>query len=208
MKFYWLEYSTKDHPWKYSVIFYVWWCNFNCYWCSNTKLSQLDFKKYYKEITKEEIETAIKYSPVDMIILCWGEMLVYSTDEIIKEIEYLRALKKNILIRIDTNGSFYKKMVELYNYVDWFWVDIKWPYWNYEYFNEIKKICPYKNKTKYKKNNYKDIVLSLKLADKKEYTIFRTVKYPICSEKYFLEIKTWAKKNLKRPHQFNNFVNY
>jgi len=45
-------------------------------------------------------------------------MLVYSTDEIIKEIEYLRALKKNILIRIDTNGSFYKKMVELYNYVD------------------------------------------------------------------------------------------
>lgn len=222
IKIYWLECSYYDHPWKYSLILYTSWCNFRCYSCHNRTLSwrdyidqknkidikYLDFKDYYKEILDDELKMAIKNKMLDMVILCWWEFLIFKIEQIKEFIDYIKSLNSNVLIRVDTNGSFPEKVSELINRwkVDGFAIDIKWPYWNYNYYDTISKIIWIPLSIAWKV--FERITESLNLSKILPYTIYRTVSYPIVKDiSYFNEIKQYVQYNLKKPHSFNTFIN-
>lgn len=222
LKFYWLEYSYNDHPWLYSLVLYTTWCNFRCYWCHNRKLAWWDYNNcnnckdkiksikiedYYKPLPEEEIKLAVQNELIDMVIFCWGEFLINDINQIKETITYIKQLNPNIKIRIDTNGTFPEKVEELIEgwYVDWFAIDIKWPYWNNLYYDQIKKVIgiPDKNLEKI----LSKITQSLELAKQLDYTIYRTVLYPIVEDQeYFKAIKEYVNKHLWKPHYFNQFA--
>jgi len=222
LKFYWLEYSFHDHPWLYSLILYTNWCNLRCYGCHNRKLAWWDYgscdscknkvkrvkvEDYYKPLSEEEIKLAVQNDLIDMVIFCWGEFLIHDINQIKETINYIKKLNPNVKIRIDTNGTFPEKMEELIKgwYVDWFAIDIKGPYWNSIYYDQIKKVigipCDKLEEILSK------MIRSLELAKELDYTIYRTVLYPIIeNQEYFRVIKEYVNKHLWKPHYFSQFV--
>ena len=219
IKIYWLEYSFFDHPWKYSLILYTSWCNLKCYKCHNRLLSGWDYwdigetkwvetSDYYKELDWDELILAINSWMIDMVILCWWEVLLYSVDEIKRFVDYIKSINNKLLIRIDTNWTFPKKVEELVKRweIDWFAIDIKWPYWNNNYYSKIWEVMwiPIEKLEDY----CKKIIQSIYLSKDLEYSIYRTVSYPIINDSsYFDEIKLYVKENLHKHHSFNVFKN-
>jgi len=225
LDFYWLEYTHKDQPWLFSVVLYTNWCNFRCFWCHNRTLAGWDYEKqtlnkwspnikqvstdtYHQKLTKDEIKLAIENDFLDMVILCWWEVLIHPIKEIEETIKWMKNINPNLFIRIDTNGSFPDKVKYLKEnkLVDWFAIDIKWPYWNSNYYPTIEKVIWLPNKTL--KKIYSKIMDSIKIADWMKYTLFRTVIYPIVEDQeYFNEIKQFVNKNLNSKHSLNIFQN-
>ncbi len=216
LEFYGLEYSSKDHPDHFALILYTTNCNLRCYWCHNRLLAGWDYQKekiininptdYYIKLTEEEITNAINNDLIDIVILCWGEVFINNIDKIINTIKWIKKINPNIKIRIDSNWTFPEKIEKLVNLslIDWLAIDIKWPYWDQSFYQDISKVIwldinliP---------NISNKILKSIKLADQLPYTIFRTVTYPIIKNPYYFEeIKNFVSKNLSKPHYFNSF---
>jgi len=224
LNFYWLEYSSKDQPWLFSLILYTNWCNFRCYGCHNRFLAwwdyedsknklkdnyniiNVDYNNYYKKLSIEEIELAVKNDFLDMVILCWWEVLIHPLKQIEETINWLKKINPDLLIRIDTNWTFPEKVkyLKTRKLVDWFAIDIKWPYWDNKYHKYIERVIWLEKNIL--NNLYNKMLRSVKLADWMSYTSFRTVLYPIITENnYFEEIKKWTRNNLKSPHSLNIF---
>ena len=53
LTFYWLDFTTKDHPGLYSLVLYTSWCNFRCYGCHNRTLAGWDYNN--KELSEDKI---------------------------------------------------------------------------------------------------------------------------------------------------------
>jgi len=211
-----MEYSSKDHPGKYALILYTSWCNFRCFGCHNRKLAGWNYDKdnniklikvdnYYKQIQKDDLDMAIENPIIDMIILCGWEVLINNIEDIKETINYIKS-KNNVPIRIDTNGSSPDKVKKLKQewYVDWFAIDIKWPYWDKNYRQSICNIIWISEDLSVLL--FPKIIESIDIAKDMEYTIYRTVRYPIIKdEKYFQEIEQYTKKYLLWKHYFSKF---
>lgn len=221
IKIFGLDYTYYDHPNMYSLVLYSWWCNLRCYGCHNRQLAGWLYKTADKEskqdikisdyttpLCDEDISLAIKNEMLDMIILCGWEFLIHPMDQIKETILQIKQLNPKVLIRIDTNGTFPDKVKELAEWweIDWFAIDIKWPYWDSSYYGDIKDVIWIPIEVA--KKIYPKMVESLEYAKQLPYTIYRTVVYPnIKDDSYFGEIKSYVSSNLKKPHYFSNFVN-
>lgn len=223
LEFYGLDYTTKDHPGLFSLVLYTSWCNFRCYWCHNRRLAWWDYenweggiwwekisidpKEYFPKLTLEEVKSALNTEFLDMVILCWWEVLINKLDNVIETIKWIKKLRSDVLIRIDTNGSFPEKVKVLKEkkLVNWFAIDIKWPYWSEKFYPDISKVIWLPEEVL--PNLTKKIMESIHLADELNYTLFRTVHYPIIkNQEYFEEIKRYVRQNLKSPYSINPFI--
>lgn len=214
MKFYWLEHSFRDHPNKFSLILYTSWCNLKCMWCHNRKLSGWDYDwnrivksdVKFKELHDYDLKLALNNPVLDLIILCGWEFLMHWLDNINETLVKIKSIRPDVPIRIDTNGTFPDKVIYLRNIglVDWFAIDIKWPYWDSEFNKEMAKVLWIPKKNIFDIRNL--IIKSIKVADWMPYTIYRTVKYPWISKEYFDSISMRVKQ-LKSYHSFNKFIN-
>ena len=222
LDFYWLEFTTKDQPGLFWVVLYTNWCNFRCYGCHNRTLAGWDYKtwptnkwspqiiqidpdKYHKKLNLEEVELALKNDFLDIVILCGWEFLIHNIEKIEKTINRIKQINPNLKIRIDTNWSFPEKIKYLKekNLVDWFAMDIKGPYWNQKYYSQLSQVIWLPEQILPKLTT--KLLESIHLVDGMEYSLFRTVYYPIIQDKsYFEEIKNFTKQ-LKSPHSFNLF---
>lgn len=221
IKVYWLEYTFYDHPWKYSLVLYTNWCNLRCYGCHNRLLSWrnyvddtmnekivVDHNQFFNQITNEELILSIKNEMLDMVILCWWEVMIYSVEDIKSMIDFIKSLNPNVLIRIDTNGAFPDKIESIIErgWVDWFAIDIKWPYWDEKYHDTISDVIGIPSASCNKL--FERMSQSLVLAKQLPCTLYRTVLYPLVEDQtYFNEIKDYVHNNLWKPHSFNTFVN-
>ena len=215
LNFYWIEFTEKDHPWMFSIVIYTGWCNLRCYDCHNrwlagwdydwqsNNIKKVDYANIYDNLDKEEIKLAVQSGLVNMVVICWGEVCLNNTNTIISTVNKIKEWNSDLKVRLDTNWTFPEKVDELKDYVDWFAIDIKWPYWNENYHNDIKKILGVKNSYLFNR-----IIQSLKIAKDLPYTIYRTPKYPIIDdENYFNEIKNYVKNELKnKPYYLNEFM--
>jgi len=229
LTFYWLDFTTKDHPGLYSLVLYTSWCNFRCYGCHNRTLAGWDYKnknlsddeirwwsdgiihinpeEYHQKLSEEEVKMAVQNDFLDMIILCWWEVLINKLADVVETINWIKKLNPNVLIRIDTNWSFPEKVEYLKEnkLVDGFAIDIKWPYWNKNWWPEISKVIWLPQNIA--SNIFPKIMESIHIADQMPYTLFRTVHYPIIKDQqYFEEIKNYVRENLKSPHSINPFI--
>ena len=223
LSFYGLEFTTKDQPGLFWLVLYTTGCNFRCYGCHNRTLAGWDYKgwpankgspeitkinpgKYHRKLTLEEVELAIKNEFLDIIILCWWEFLIYNINQLTETINWIKQINPKLKVRIDTNWSFPEKIKYLKEnkLVDWFAMDIKGPYWNKKFFPQISQIIWLPEKVLPKLTD--KLLESINLIDWMEYSLFRTVYYPIIKDKsYFEEIKSFT-RNLKSPHSFNLFI--
>lgn len=119
-----------DYPKKIACTLFLFGCNFKCGFCHNPELvlpSKQEEKTYPQKEIIEYLEKRKGY--LDGVCITGGEPLV-SLDK-----EFLIKIKKlGYLIKIDTNGCFPEKLMELINeeLVDFVSMDIKASKENYE----------------------------------------------------------------------------
>jgi len=203
--------TYKDHPNKYSLVIFTVKCNFKCFHCHNYKELNESFPETYKlEELIEKIKELEEIGIYDLLIICGGEPTIHGK----RLIEQVKEIRKNIKlpIRLDTNGSNPKVIKELIDkkLIDGVAMDIKFPYWNFfkkEKEDKIRyeKIIGIKFTKTLQKNLMESIDLIVKNLNN-EFSLFRTVKYPILKENEILEIKEFLnKKGWKGCYQTNEF---
>jgi pyruvate-formate lyase-activating enzyme len=174
-------------------------CNLRCFKCHN--ISNPEPKNY---LTKEELENEVinaQKMGAKLCIICGGEPTFF-TDEII---ECLPIIKKYLKVRIDSNGQQPNKIKQLKPFVDGFALDIKIPIKHY--YNGEKpryaKILGIKQKNI---NNYVlNLLESISLVDKMNYTLYRSVLYPQFTTKDIVDISDFMNA-FENTHYFNKFM--
>ena len=118
--------SLLDYPEKIAAILFTQGCNFRCGYCHNPELLEVN-NNFQSNISIEEfydfLET--RQGKLDGVVITGGEpCLQDDLIEVVKEIKRL-----GFLVKVDTNGTFPKKIEELINknLVDYFAMDIKAP---------------------------------------------------------------------------------
>ncbi|MGB9720896.1 MAG: anaerobic ribonucleoside-triphosphate reductase activating protein [bacterium] len=121
-----IETSLIDWDGKITSVLFFDRCNFRCPFCQNWRL--IINPEKYPEYNIDEILKKIsqKKNWIDGIVLTGGEPLLFFDDiiEIAKKIK-----KNNLLIKIDTNGSFPEELLSLIRsgLIDYVAMDIKAP---------------------------------------------------------------------------------
>jgi len=120
--------SLLDYPDMISSIVWTVGCNFNCPFCYNTELVH----GTAQSISEEQIFDHLKKRKqiVEALVISGGEPFLQKDLEV-----FCKKIKKlNLLIKIDTNGSFPDELKDLIDkkLVDYVAVDIKAPKGKYE----------------------------------------------------------------------------
>jgi len=121
-----IETSLIDWDGKITSVIFFDRCNFRCPFCQNWQL--ITNPKKYPEYNIDEILKKIsqKKNWIDGIVLTGGEPLLFFDGiiEIAKKIK-----KNNLLIKLDTNGSFPEQLLSLMKFrlIDYVAMDIKAP---------------------------------------------------------------------------------
>ena len=206
--------TFKDQPGVQSAVLYthIPLCNLECFQCHNKAAfdGQGTFLSYEKLLEKLD---KLKLLGVELIIVSGGEPLLEK--RLIEGVEFIKI--EGFSVRIDTNGTLPDKVEQLTGekVADGFALDIKIPIKNEYYeeeiirFNEILFSKKEKNRknVKFYAEEIKKSVKKIKefaIANDFQYTILRTVKYPLLTEKDVGEIKKFAKET-GIPFQLNPF---
>lgn len=130
--------SLLDYPEKISTIVFLYGCNLRCPFCHNPELVIHTLDKDH-EVSQDEL---LKYLEtrkglIDAVVITGGEPLIYNDiSSLIKKIKEM-----GFLIKLDTNGFFPKKLMELLNQklLDYIAMDIKCSLENYSEFSGDKE---------------------------------------------------------------------
>ncbi|MBS3087118.1 anaerobic ribonucleoside-triphosphate reductase activating protein [Candidatus Pacearchaeota archaeon] len=113
--------STIDYPGEICCVIFLWGCNFRCGFCYNSGLVVSESKI---EFSSEEVLSFLKkrIGKLDAVCISGGEPLM-SLD-----FDFVRRIKEmGFKIKIDTNGSFPERLLELVSegLVDYIAMDVK-----------------------------------------------------------------------------------
>jgi pyruvate formate lyase activating enzyme len=113
--------TLVDYPGKIACTIFLWGCNFRCGFCYNPDLVvRQSFNEFSREDVLKFLES--RREKLEAVCITGGEPLI-SLD-----LDFLREIKRmGYLIKIDTNGSFPDRLMELINegLVDYIAMDIK-----------------------------------------------------------------------------------
>ncbi|GAB6065732.1 hypothetical protein JCM9492_08240 [Aquifex pyrophilus] len=191
LSFYSFTYSTVDVPGRWSLVLFLPSCNFRCRHCHNWRIVLKSKGKISEEEALKEVRRAVF---IDTVVISGGEPTVHKTEELKEFIKKVKSLRKDLSVRIDTNGYYPEKLEELRPFVDGFAVDIKAPLENEELYAYTTNVNV----------DTKRIKESLKIAEGLPLTLYRTPKYPWLKEREIKAIKSFT-KSLKAPWYLNPF---
>ena len=116
-------YSSLDYPGKMALVLFIPGCDLRCKYCHNPQLLKNEsLSRWDIEEVEEEIDKNVDF--IDAIVISGGEALLHI--DVVKH--YIQKAKEfDLLIKLDTNGSFPNKLKELVEegLVDYVAVDIK-----------------------------------------------------------------------------------
>ena len=182
--------SLLDYPDMISSIVWTIGCNLNCPFCYNTEL----VRNTAQSIDEKQIITHLEKRKgiIEALVISGGEPFLQNDLDI-----FCKKVKKiNILIKIDTNGTFpdeLKKLIEK-KLIDYIAVDIKAPKNKYE-------------KLTGRKIDIKDIQKTIDILQKSsiDYEFKTTIIPKLLTKKDILEIGKWLKGSKKYYlQQFKN----
>ncbi len=182
--------SLLDYPDKISSIVWTIGCNLNCPFCYNTELvhetaQSIDVKQIITHLKKRK-------GIIEALVISGGEPFLQKDLDL-----FCKKIKKiNILIKVDTNGTFPDKLNELIEnkLVDYIAVDIKAPK------NKYAKLTG-------GKIDIKDIQKTIDTLQKSQidYEFKTTIVPKFLTKKDILEIGKWLKGSKKYYlQQFKN----
>ncbi len=182
--------SLLDYPDKISSIVWTIGCNLNCPFCYNTELVH----ETAQSIDVKQIITHLKKRKriIEALVISGGEPFLQKDLDL-----FCKKIKKiNILIKVDTNGTFPDKLNELIEnkLVDYIAVDIKAPK------NKYAKLTG-------GKIDIKDIQKTIDILQKSQidYEFKTTIVPKFLTKKDILEIGKWLKGSKKYYlQQFKN----
>lgn len=205
-----LGFSLIDYPGKPSFIIFTQGCNFRCPFCQNPELISIRKKgEYSEEFILEEIDRRKKI--IKGVVITGGEPTLQ------KDLpSFLFKIKrKRLSIKLDTNGSNPKMLIELIKskLVDYVAMDFKTSLKKYHYAIGLSKEAS----LRYIKN----ILLSLKILKESNinFEIRTTVVPKIVEESDLIEIRktigddvTYFLQNFKREktlsNEYRNILSY
>jgi pyruvate formate lyase activating enzyme len=174
--------SLLDYPDEVSAIIWTIGCNFRCPFCYNTDIVLGNAKSIPTKEVFSFLEKRKKL--LDGLVITGGEPLLQ--EDIFKFCEKVKEL--SYLIKIDTNGTFPKKLKELIdnNLIDYVAMDIKAPKKKYQNLTNVKV-------------NIKKIEESINvLKNSKIDYEFRTTFVPeLLTKKDIIDIAKWLKNSKK-----------
>ncbi len=187
-------------------------CNLNCKFC-DTDFSKKGSKKY----TKEELFDVLSAINADVVSFTGGEPLL-NADFLLKFLKEFKA-KLNKKIYLETNGTLYKELKKVINYVDTVSADIKLKsatgqdsrFCDNEKFLKIASEKDFFIKIVFDKNiKQEEILSSLKLAKKYNALVVLQPKMPqdedLNTEELFEEFYA-VYKNVRLIPQMHKFLN-
>lgn len=121
--------SLIDYPGEKAAVFFTTGCNFRCGFCYNTSL----LVRKTNLISLQELSTLLhnfKKNWATGVVITGGEPLINPDFPIMQTIETIK--KEKLKIKLDTNGSFPKKLERLLPYLSYVAVDIKTSPHNYK----------------------------------------------------------------------------
>ncbi len=185
--------SGIDHPDRVALVVYLPYCNYRCLWCHNYELVLGKFREVPLEDLRWELENNMF---VDMIVITGGEPTVYG-DGLIRLIEFVKEVRPDLPVRVDTNGSRPDVMEKTVDLVDGFAVDVKAPPQKKRLYSRIIG----------REFDEEALVKSIKIACDLPLTLFRTVRYPILTDEDFSLIKKFLNDICpSKPYYVNEFV--
>lgn len=154
------KFSSTDYPGKLACTFFFGGCNMRCGYCHNC-----DLVKKPKKLMSEDEALAFLQSHktfLEGVCMCGGECMMSLTSDFLKKIKEL-----GYKIKIDTNGTFPKKLQEFIDLqlIDYVAMDIKTIHTRYQ------ELSPGKYKME-------DIIQSIKIISKLPEYEFRTTVIP------------------------------
>ena len=206
--------TFKDQPGVQSAVLYthIPLCNLECFQCHNKagfdpSPGFISYEKLLDKLNK------LKLLGVELIIISGGEPLL--AKNLIEGLKFIK--QAGFPVRVDTNGTLPEKIEYLIGkkVVDGFALDIKIPLKSaysgdeIERFNEILFSQKEKNRKKIQfyvrkiKESVKKIN-KLAIANDFQYTILRTVRYPLLKEEDIRVIEKFAEET-GIPFQINPF---
>ncbi|MCS7242587.1 MAG: anaerobic ribonucleoside-triphosphate reductase activating protein [Candidatus Caldatribacterium sp.] len=124
----WQRVSFIEYPGKIATVLFVAGCNFRCPFCHNPELV-LQWENL-PSIEEDEVLAYLKHRQglLDAVCITGGEPLIYAR----KWFPFLEKVKElGYLVKVDTNGSFFKEFLALWDYVDLWGIDFKVPLGKY-----------------------------------------------------------------------------
>lgn len=140
--------SLIDYPGNLATVIFTQNCNFRCHFCYNPMLvwpqnSESGRKniKGFSKIKEKDLFLFLKsrLNKIDGVVISGGEPTLHTDlPKFIKKIK-----KLGLLVKLDTNGTNYKMLKELYNdkLIDYVAMDLKAPFAKYEKVVGVKVNC-------------------------------------------------------------------
>lgn len=142
--------SFVDYPGNISAVIFFGGCNFDCWYCHNKWL--LDVEKLYNidEILKR---ISAKKDFLDGVVISGGEPTLANIDDLLWLAKEIKSL--GLKLKLDTNGTNFEKMKMLMPYLDYVAMDIKAPLSKYREITcaDDKELLSIKNSIAFLKEN-------------------------------------------------------
>ncbi|MBD3277238.1 MAG: anaerobic ribonucleoside-triphosphate reductase activating protein, partial [Candidatus Aegiribacteria sp.] len=116
--------SLIEYPGKISSIVFLSGCNLYCPFCHNPELVRTDILKDEYNLTHDQVLQDLKEREgfIEAVTVTGGEPLVYSMiTELVRRIKF----ETGLFVKIDTNGTFPKRLKEISDYADFIAMDLK-----------------------------------------------------------------------------------
>ncbi len=116
--------STIDYPGKVAAVVYLCGCPYRCPWCQNRDLLTMNSPNCRKTDTREIIKELRENYLIEAVCVTGGEPLMQE-----ETLDLLKEIKKEtrLLLKIDSNCYYPRKLREALPYLDYFTTDIKAP---------------------------------------------------------------------------------
>lgn len=134
--------STIDYPGFLSLVLFLCRCNMRCAYCYNASLfTCADTPGMSEEELFDRLRKARRESWIKAVTITGGEPLTHPLNTVQDLVNICRELK--LKVKLDTNGAFPVKLMELSPYVDYVAMDLKFSaddYWKYASFRDMEAL--------------------------------------------------------------------
>jgi len=118
--------SSLEFPGKMSLVIFTAGCMLKCPYCHNPGIIQGGESKELSEIFSS-IDESLDF--IDSVVVTGGEPLMQE-DQVIEILKYSKKLE--LKTKVDTNGFYPEKLLNMIDLIDYIAMDIKAPFDNYE----------------------------------------------------------------------------
>ncbi|RLG06815.1 MAG: glycyl radical-activating protein [Thaumarchaeota archaeon] len=185
--------SFIEHPGKISLVIYLPGCNWRCIYCHNYEVV-LDLLG--EGVGMDEFRWELENNKlIELVVVTGGEPTIHG-GKLLNLVKFIRDVRPDLKIRIDTNGSNPEALSRVESLIDGIALDIKAPPDDVEKYSVITGV----------RFDREKFMKSVVIARDLPLTIYRTVRYPCLTDEDLNKIRRFVEENCGgKPHYITEF---